>query len=246
MPRKSAKAVADISEDQKTLAATLIDRFRLRVPDDFFSDPARVRRMIDVFAFDPDTGDGGIRNVAVLIMRTREGCDDADIGRILGVDTVSVTLARELMLASGYDLEEEEEDLEADPEDACWQALERAAEDPAIRAPQRRRPGYGEIVDRALGRTLGTTREEDRVPVSGMIETLSPPPRRPPGTEAESAALDFLWYADYPTRRKWSRRAEGKGAKLPPAATAHHNIGCWISFVATEIVTEERLTTRGR
>ncbi|HSK38535.1 MAG TPA: hypothetical protein VK943_02100 [Arenibaculum sp.] len=241
MPRKSAKAVADVSEDQRMLAATLIDRFRLRVPDDFFGDPARVRRMIDFFAFDPDTGDGGIRNVAVLIMRAREGCEDAHIGRVLGIDAGSVALARELMLASGYDLEEEEEDPEADPEDASWQALERAAEDPATRAVRLRRPSYGEIVDRALG----VPREEDGAPVPGALAAAPPPPpRRSSGTEAESAALNFLWCADYSTRRKWSRRAEGKGAKLPPAATAHHNIGCWISFVATEIVAEERLATR--
>lgn len=228
---------ASVSNDQKALAVVLADRFRLRVPGGTYDDPERVLHLLDFFAYDPDTGTGGVRNVGVLIVRAKAGCDDAEIAAILGLPRETVAFARALLQDSGYDLGEDVEDLSIDPEDAFWRDQERKLEDAGYGKRPRRRRTYSAIVARALGEDGWTGYSRlDRHPA----DALEAPSRA--GTAAETAALNFLWSADYPTRRRWSRRAEAKGARLPPAATAHHNIRHWVGTVAADIIAEERLS----
>jgi hypothetical protein len=237
MSRKAARPAASVSTDQKALAVVLADRFRLRVPAGTCDDPERVVRLIDFFAYDPETGTGGIRNVGVLIVRAKAGCDDAEIAAILDLPRETVAFARALLRESGYDLGEDVEDLAADPEDAFWRDQERALEDgPAPPAPRRT---YGTVVAQVLGEAARTAEASLDHPPADRRET---PPRA--GTAAETVALNFLWSADYPTRRRWSKRAEAKGMRLPPAATAHHNIRHWVGTVAADIIAEERLSAR--
>ncbi|HEV7370672.1 hypothetical protein [Arenibaculum sp.] len=235
MSRKAARPAASVSNDQKALAVVLADRFRLSVPDGTYDDPEKVLPLLDFFAYDPDTGAGGIRNVGILIVRAKGGCDDAEVAAILGLPRETVAFARSLLLASGYDLGEDAEDPSADPEDAFWRDQEREAEDGRAWARPASRT-YGAVVARALGETARS--EETRLE-RHPADVREAPSRA--GTAVETTALNFLWSADYPTRRRWSKRAEAKGMRLPPAATAHHNIRHWVGTVAADIIAEERL-----
>lgn len=238
MSRKAARPAASVSNDQKALAVVLADRFRLRVPGGTCDDPERIVRLLDFFAYDPDTGTGGVRNVGVLIVRAKAGCDDAEIAAILGLPPETVAFARALLRDSGYDLGEDAEDLSADPEDAFWRDQERAFEDGPTWSPRRGRT-YGAVVAQVLGEEARTAEASlDRHPAD-----IREVPSRA-GTAVETVALNFLWSADYPTRRRWSRRAEAKGTRLPPAATAHHNIRHWVGTVAADIIAEEKLSGR--
>lgn len=237
MSRKSDGS-GEITPEQRALVNTLLHRFRLEAAVGLLAGADQQRRFLDFFSFEPDSGAGGIRNVAVLIARIKDGAGDAEIAGVLDTPRETVRLARRMLQAAGYDLDEEVEELDEDPEEAFYRNQELEAEGARPRHPRRRR--YGEVIARALGeavREAGTSLDRD------PRDALEGP--GPAGTPQESAALSFLWTADFTTRRKWCRRAERKGVKLPPAAAAHHNLGRWVGAVAADIVAEERLRTRG-
>jgi hypothetical protein len=241
MSRKSDGS-GEMTPEQRALVDTLVHRFRLGAAADLLANADQQRRFLDFFAFEPGSGTGGIRNVGVLIARIKDGASDAEIAGVLDTSRETVRLARRMLLAAGYDLDEEAEPLDEDPEESFYRRQERELEEGSDRP---RRPGkqrYGEVVARALGEAMEQARAAaslDRDP-KGALEAPGPA-----GTPQESAALSFLWTADFTTRRKWCRRAERKGVKLPPAATAHHNLGRWVGAVAADIVVEERLRIRG-
>lgn len=239
MARKSDGS-GEITPEQRALVDTLVHRFRLGAAADLLANTDQQRRFLDFFAFEPGSGTGGIRNVGVLIMRIKNGASDAEIAGTLDTSRETVRLARRMLLAAGYDLDEDVENLEEDPEEIFFRTQERELEDEAYRPRRPRRPRYSEVIARALGEGVPETGTSlDRDP-EGVLEAPGPA-----GTPQESAALSFLWTADFTTRRKWCRRAERKGVKLPPAATAHHNLGRWVGAVAADIVVEERLRIRG-
>lgn len=239
MSRKADGSV-EITPEQRALVDTLVHRFRLGAAAGLLANADQKRRFLDFFAFEPDSGTGGIRNVGVLITRVKDGASDADIAGVLETSRETVRLAHRLLAAAGYDLAEDVENLDEDPEESFFRQQERALEEGTVRVRRPRRPHYGEVIARALGEA------PDEAPPSlahdprGAVEAPSPA-----GTLQESAALNFLWSADFTTRRKWSLRAERKGATLPPAATARDNLRRWVGTVATDIVAEERLSIRG-
>jgi hypothetical protein len=118
-----------VSAAQRELAHVILARFGLTAPAGALEDPRWVGNLLDVFAFDGESGQGGYRALRSLVLRCIEGCDADHIARVIGVSAEAVRQAVQVLHASGYRLDPVEEDLAIDPEEQAFARQERALED---------------------------------------------------------------------------------------------------------------------
>jgi len=108
--------------DQLRFVDELTDRFDLRLDDEDSYDYYFVKDLLDAFAFDSKSPYAtGFRRVNVIKNAIGDGQEPEYIANKLDMPAHLVKFIIKLLISSGHNLEQVEEDLNEDPEDIKYQ-----------------------------------------------------------------------------------------------------------------------------
>jgi|tagenome__1003787_1003787.scaffolds.fasta_scaffold20323974_2 hypothetical protein len=112
------------TDAQIDLARVLAVRHEVSLPEGFEGDAVWTRNFLDSFAFDTNTEQDIYRRIRNIMQWCREVRAPEEMARKLDITPKQVDFIISVLHDSGYELAEVVEDLDEDPEDACYRHLE--------------------------------------------------------------------------------------------------------------------------